>query len=353
MGVGMRVLFVTLLSGLPLHGQTTLDRSSLLSGGWVGTPGSLQVNTSFRFSGTDMPGRDVFVVPTVQLALGLPAWTLLGAQYSPQSQVAGGGIGEWEVFGRYKPLVQYRGAPLDLAVQAGFNGAAGSVDGEAAVARWFGPIRLLGAGRVFTDAYDSGDTRGALAGGAVFFPMPRKMPIALTGDAATLLDRNDGDEVAWSAGLQVGIPFTVNTVSLFATNTGSGSLQGISRGAGRTRFGLELTLPIPAGRFLGWYVSREEAMEAVRDPPIPESRVVSAEMFRYLFVEDRIEIPAGTTIEWTNHDAVVHTVAADDASWNSGAIQPGARWSATYSEPGTYPFHCGPHPFMKGTVIVR
>ena len=338
---------------VPLHAQTTLDRTPLLSGGWVGLPGSLQVSTPFRFSGTDQPDLDVFVVPSFQFALGLPRWTLVGAQYAPQSQLAGGGEAEWEAFARWRPLAQQRGAPADVSLQAGYNGAAGSVDGELSAARWMGPLRVIGAARVFSDAWDSGEARGALAGGAVFYPLLRSMPIALAGDAAVLLDADDAEEIAWSAGVQVGIPYTVNTMSVFATNTGSGTLQGVTRGGRRTRWGLELTLPIPLGSFLGWYPSREQARRAVTPLPDPPSRAVQATIFRYAFVEDRIEIPAGTTITWTNRDAMVHTVSADDASFNSGAIQPGASWSATFSEPGTYPYHCGPHPFMKGSVIVR
>lgn len=338
---------------LPLHAQTTIERTPLLSGGWVGLPGSLQVTTPFRFSGTDRPNLDVFVVPGFQLGLGLPNDALVGAQYAPQSQVVGGGGSEWEAFARWRPLAQQRGAPGDVSLQAGWNGAARSVDGEASLSRWMGPLRVMGAARVFTDAFGSGDTRGALAGGAVFYPAPRSMPIALAGDVATLLDADDGEDLAWSAGVQVGIPYTVNTLSLFATNTGSGTLQGVTRGGGRTRWGLELTLPIPLGAFLGWYPSREEARAAVRPLPDPPSSAFGATIYRYAFVEDRIEVPAGTTVTWTNRDAMVHTVGADDASFNSGAIQPGATWSATFSEPGTYPYHCGPHPFMKGTVIVR
>jgi hypothetical protein len=36
-----------------------------------------------------------------------------------------------------------------------------------------------------------------------------------------------------------------------------------------------------------------------------------------------------------------------------GEIQPGGRRSITFSKPGTYPYHCTPHPFMKGVVEVR
>jgi plastocyanin len=338
---------------LPLHAQNTLDRTPLLSGGWVGLPGSLQVTTPFRFSGTNQPNLDVFVVPTFGMALGLPHDLLVGGQYAPQSQVAGGGDSEWEAFARWRPLAQQRGAFADVSVQGGWNGAAQSLDGELSAARWFGPLRLIGAARGFTGAFGSEEARGAVAGGAVFYPLPRSMPIALAGDVGTMLDADDGEDLAWSAGVQLGVPYTVNTLSFFATNTGSGTLQGVTRGGGRTRWGLELTLPIPAGAFLGWYAPREQARRAVQPPPSPPAGAVRATIYRYAFVEDRIEVPAGTTITWTNRDAMVHTVSADDASFNSGAIQPGASWSATFSEPGTYPYHCGPHPFMKATVIVR
>lgn len=349
----LRAILCSLACLLPLPGasQTVLDRPPLLSGGWIGTPGSLQITTPFRFSGSADPSLDVFVVPTFGVALGLPHDALVGGHYAPMSPVMGDD--EWEAFARWRPLAQANGAPVDATVQAGFNGAARSLDAEAALARWIGPLRLLGAARVFSDAYGSGETRFAVAGGAVWYPAPRRMPIALAGDVGTLLDAEELEELAWSAGVQVGIPYTVNTVSLFATNTGSGTLQGVSLGGRRTRWGLELTLPIPLGTFLGWYPSREEARRAVAPPPAPPASVVRATIYRYAFVQDRLEVAAGTTIEWTNLDAMVHTATADDNAWSSGAIQPGASWSATFSQPGIYPYHCGPHAFMKAVVIVR
>jgi plastocyanin len=107
------------------------------------------------------------------------------------------------------------------------------------------------------------------------------------------------------------------------------------------------------GRVLGWYLPRAEAREAVRVPATTPADAVAASIFRHDFVETRIEIPAGTTIQWTNYDDVVHTVTADDGSWDSRGIQPGERWSATFTRPGRYPFHCGPHPYMRGMVVVR
>ena len=70
------------------------------------------------------------------------------------------------------------------------------------------------------------------------------------------------------------------------------------------------------------------------------------------FTPRRIEITAGTTINWTNRDAVLHTVTDVGGSWNSGLIQPGATWGRRFDRPGTYEIHCLPHPFMKATVVV-
>jgi plastocyanin len=337
----------------PLAGQIVLERSPLLTGGWVGTPGSLEVTSAFRFGRDERREMDVLVLPSFRGGFGLPLRSLVGGEYAPHSPLAAGRAGEWEVFGRHRALSRARDAPLDLSLQAGYNGTARSLDGEAALARWLGPVRLLGAARVFTDAFGSGERRAALAAGAVLFPLPRGLPVALAGDVASLLGREAGEGVAWSAAVQVGVPYAINTLSLFATNSASGTVQGATRAAGGTRLGLELTLPIPVGRVLGWYLPRAEAREAVRVPATTPADAVAASIFRHDFVETLLEIPAGTTIQWTNYDDVVHTVTADDGSWDSRGIQPGERWSATFTRPGRYPFHCGPHPYMRGMVVVR
>jgi len=93
------------------------------------------------------------------------------------------------------------------------------------------------------------------------------------------------------------------------------------------------------------------------EPP-PGGRVASGEAMhveiqQLAFAPARIEIAAGTTVEWRNDDPVVHVVRADDGSWDSGDIAPGATWRHTFDRPGTYTYTCTPHPFMKGVVVVR
>jgi plastocyanin len=62
---------------------------------------------------------------------------------------------------------------------------------------------------------------------------------------------------------------------------------------------------------------------------------------------------ANSTLTWVNNDSSPHTVTADDGSFSSGNIAPGASFSFTLTTPGTYKYHCVYHPWMTGTVIVK
>jgi plastocyanin len=96
---------------------------------------------------------------------------------------------------------------------------------------------------------------------------------------------------------------------------------------------------------------RAEAARARAAPPRDTN--VRATIRNLAYAPARIEISAGTTITWRNSDQVDHTVTATDGSWNSGIIRPGETWQRTFDSPGTFEFFCIPHPFMKGTVVVR
>jgi plastocyanin len=66
-----------------------------------------------------------------------------------------------------------------------------------------------------------------------------------------------------------------------------------------------------------------------------------------------LSVSAGTTVTWTNNDAIAHTVTADDGSYDSGNIPPGSRYSKVFSTAGTFAYHCTIHPMMKATVTVK
>ncbi|MFA5129997.1 MAG: plastocyanin/azurin family copper-binding protein [Patescibacteria group bacterium] len=65
-----------------------------------------------------------------------------------------------------------------------------------------------------------------------------------------------------------------------------------------------------------------------------------------------VGIKKGTVVKWSNDDSVVHTVTEDNGAFNSPALNPTDGFTFTFSEVGTYNYHCSIHPSMKGTVKV-
>jgi plastocyanin len=72
----------------------------------------------------------------------------------------------------------------------------------------------------------------------------------------------------------------------------------------------------------------------------------------FAFQPASIEVPAGSTVTWTNAGAAPHTVTADDGAFDSGQLKPGESFSQTFTTPGTYTYHCEIHPQMMGTMVV-
>ncbi|HEU4629726.1 MAG TPA: hypothetical protein VFS08_08260, partial [Gemmatimonadaceae bacterium] len=228
--------------------QSALDRPPNLSGDWTGAPGTLYFHFVHRFDATDAPERKVGNVPTFLLAAGLPHRFLAGLHYSTNSALVPGVPNEWELLARWAPLAQDAGAPVDLGGQVGYNNAAEGVDAELSVARRVGIARLLVAGRTLTNPVEGEDRQFAVAGGAT---VRLGTYVALAGDVATVSDRAPGERVAWSAGVQLAIPYTPHTLSLQATNAMVTTLQGSSRGTDDVRYGFEFTIPLTLRRYFG------------------------------------------------------------------------------------------------------
>jgi plastocyanin len=341
-----RVALVVLLGVAPFTqhagAQGVLQRSPNVAGDWSGAPGTLYFHFLHRFTRGAAPARKVTSSPTFLLAAALPGRSLLGFNYATNSDVAPSYPNEWEFFARVAPLRRDRGSPVDVAVQAAYNLAAGSADGEITLGRELGALRLRAAARVLSDAFDQGELRTVLAGSGVF---RLGTHLALAGDVASMLDRPPGYHTAWGAAVQVAIPYTPHTLSLQYTNTNTGTLQGSSASPGnRKRYGFEFTIPITVRRYLG---SRRSPARA--DAP----GAVQVVMRDNTFLPERVEVAAGTVVAWINQGGRDHTVTADDGSWDSGSIAPGGSWQHRFDRPGTYAIHCEPHPSMRGVVVVR
>ena len=455
------ILAALLTQGAAGGAQSLLERTPNITGNWVGVPGTLHFNFLHRFTSGEAPVRKVVSSPTFLIAVGLPRRTLVGFNYATNSDVAPRYPNEWEPFIRWSPFEQEDGALLDLGVQAAYNVAARSADGEASIGQRFGPVRVRGAARYLSNAYDLDESRVVLAGGAVLRFGPY---VAVSGDYAAMLDRPEALDDAWSAALQLAIPYSPHTFSLHVTNANTATLQGSSTGRnGLRRYGFEFTIPVTLRRYFGArapVAATPDSMAMPTDVPAARTRVDSAAMARdtvrreidtaarrdslaqmanaarrdslmrldsiarrdslmrlgniarrdstlradslsrrdsiaredslararaaatardtaparraatpparrpaapaaqgrmrqFTFSPGRMTITAGTTVTWTNSDPVPHTITADDGSWNSGIIEPGKVWRHRFDRPGTYAFHCTPHPFMKGVIIVR
>ncbi|MGA7369111.1 MAG: plastocyanin/azurin family copper-binding protein [Nitrososphaeraceae archaeon] len=78
------------------------------------------------------------------------------------------------------------------------------------------------------------------------------------------------------------------------------------------------------------------------------------------FVPPEVQTVALSSVKWTNHDDVPHTVTQGKPSnataapeFNSGPISPGGTFVHYFDETGTVDYYCSIHPHMVGKVIVN
>jgi len=74
----------------------------------------------------------------------------------------------------------------------------------------------------------------------------------------------------------------------------------------------------------------------------------------FSFMPKTLTVPAGTTVTWTNHDDVPHTVTSTDSRFaSSPALDTDDHFSYRFTTPGTYAYYCSLHPQMTGWIIVH
>lgn len=367
-GVSAAVLVTA--SATAARAQRLIERTPNLPNAVVAMPGMLEASLTNRFArdvgrAGSPGGSGLSATSTFDLALGLPFLLPLewspGLRYSPATFAVR--RDELELYERLGVLRQATAAPLDVVVTGAYNFRARSIDAEAVLARRIGPLRVMGVGRLLSSPGSDGDpdddgARFALAAGGVLHVNARSSPVTIAGDVATLTNRRTGESVAWSGAVATGLPHTPLSISLHATNVRTTTLRGTSVGGRRTRWGLEVNAPVEfVGFLLGMYTSRERAQRAVRQVgdivPAGPPATVTVRIRGYLYAPSVLRVRAGDVVEWINEDDVVHTVTSENAAFDSRAIEPGERWRARFTQRGVYPYYCGPHPFMKGVVVVR
>ena len=336
-----------------LDAQSLLFRSPNLAGTWVPEPGVVQFNFLHRFYVAPSPSHSVSNFPTFTLAVGLPAHLGLGMRYATHSDaLVGSGANETELYVRWQR--QFGGSrPLTLAVTPAYNTASKSLDGEVGLDWTTGPMTLQGAVRGMRKAYGLDTARLALAGGAVF---RLNSYVGVSGDVASLLSTRPGESVAWSVGIVFAIPSSPHTFSLQASNVDVNTIEGSSRkgpfasAVKKPIYGFEFTIPLHLSRFGAWFHrSTKAAVTGDVNAPVAATVTMSAIKFR----ADTIVIGVGQAVRWNNADPVGHTVTFDNGEPGSALIDPNGAYVHRFDRAGTFTYHCTPHPFMKGVVVVK
>jgi len=76
----------------------------------------------------------------------------------------------------------------------------------------------------------------------------------------------------------------------------------------------------------------------------------------FAFDPSMLTVKTGTVVTWVNQDEAPHTIASDKgspAAVFSDSLSTGASYTFTFTQPGTYAYHCSIHPSMRGTVTVQ
>jgi plastocyanin len=346
----MRRILVSALAVLaaPLSAQSLLFRSPNLSGTWVPDAGVVQFNFLHRFYVSPGPSHGVVNYPTFTLALGVPAHLAIGMRYathSDASTVTKSNETEW--YGRWRRAL----GAFTLALTPAYNLTAKSLDGEIGLEWTRGPVSLLGAVRAMSHGYKADTARVAVAGGAV---LRFNQYVGISGDIASLLSPRSGERAAWSAGLVFQIPNSPHTFSLHASNVDVNTIEGSSRKGfftpNKPIYGFEFTVPLHLSRFGAWFhKSAGAAVAGDANAPVGATVTIAA----MKFPDDTIVITAGQAVRWNNADPLGHTITFDGGEPGSALIDPGSSYVHRFDRPGTYAYHCTPHPFMKGVIVVK
>jgi plastocyanin len=83
-----------------------------------------------------------------------------------------------------------------------------------------------------------------------------------------------------------------------------------------------------------------------------QAATVMVTIRNFKFEPANVTLAVGETVQFTNVDEEPHTVTSTDGAFNSKALDTHQTWNYTATKPGTFPYICSIHPFMKGTLTV-
>jgi len=73
----------------------------------------------------------------------------------------------------------------------------------------------------------------------------------------------------------------------------------------------------------------------------------------FQFSPEPLMVSVGSEVNVSNGDGTVHTVTANDGSFDTGDLDGGASATITLAQAGTFEYFCNIHNYMTGTIEVR
>ena len=83
-------------------------------------------------------------------------------------------------------------------------------------------------------------------------------------------------------------------------------------------------------------------------------QTVEVSIAAYQFSPAEVRIKAGDTVRWTNHEKrTSHSIVFPaEGGLESDRLFPDESYQRRFDAAGQYHYHCGPHPEMKGSIVV-
>ena len=95
---------------------------------------------------------------------------------------------------------------------------------------------------------------------------------------------------------------------------------------------------------------------AITDVPLEAEAQTAAgqtiAMDNFSFAPPTASVALGSTVTWTNHDDVPHTVVSTERKFKSPVLDTDGQFSFRFDEAGSYKYFCSIHPRMTGEIVV-
>jgi plastocyanin len=96
-------------------------------------------------------------------------------------------------------------------------------------------------------------------------------------------------------------------------------------------------------------------VDGPKAPALPDARHVVIDQRQETFVPHVVVVPVGTTVDFPNHDDVLHNVSSSSPAkrFDLGMYGAGETRSVAFDTPGVVAIRCNVHPRMEAFVVVH